>query len=388
MTESLCKLLLVDDEPALLDALRRTHRKRYRISVATNGAAGLDALEREGPFDVVVSDYQMPEMNGVDFLAQVALRAPEAMRLMLTGNADLKTAIDAVNTGEVFRFLTKPCSPEVFAAGVDAAMEQVRLRRAERELLEGTLKGSIQVLSEVLSLCNPEAFGRAIRVRGYVAELASLLELADPWRVESAAFLSQIGCVALPGDILQRTAAGQELSPEQLAAYERHPEIGARLLDRIPRLEAVAAMVARQRWPASRVAKERSLTPAVLRGCHVLAACLEFDELVSLGADRRDALTAMAAREGAHPPEVLRAMEQIRPAGDGAVGRSIRLVELEEGMILAQEIRSKGGTMIVASGQRVSRSMIERLRNFHTLRGIAEPIHVRVSAPETKADAA
>jgi len=387
MTHPLCRLLLVDDEPSILDALHRTHRKRYAITTALGGAEGLAALDEEGPFDVVVSDYQMPEMNGAMFLSRVAKHSPDCMRMMLTGNADLKTAVDAVNTGQVFRFLTKPCDPDVFARGVDAAMEQVRLRRAERELLDGTLKGSIEVLSEVLSLCNSDAFGRANRVRGYVSQLATLLRLPDAWQVESAALLSQIGCVALPSDIVDSVVAGRKLTEQQASAYERHPEIGARLLERIPRLEEVAGIVARQRKDAQELGQERDLSQAVHRGSQVLAACLEFDELVTLGAEAKEALAAMASRPGAYPPELLKVMQAVRPMGEGAIARSILVVELAEGMILGQDVRSKNNTLIVASGQRVTQSMVERMRNYHHLRGIKEPIRVMIT-PDTQEGAA
>lgn len=375
-----CRLLLVDDEPSLLNGLQRTHRKRYDITVADSGAAGLEAIESEGPFDVVVSDYQMPEMNGAAFLARVAERSPESMRLMLTGNADLNTAIEAVNTGQVFRFLTKPCDPEVFVSGIESAMEQVRLRRAERELLDGTLKGSIEVLSEVLSLCNTDAFGRASRVRGYVSQIVAILKLPDAWQVESAALLSQIGCVALPSDIVQSVAAGRDLTEEQASAYERHPEIGARLLERIPRLEGVAGIVARQRRPSRDVAQENGLSSAVSRGSQILSACLELDELLSLGATVEKALAAMASRAGMYSPELLRVMRAVKPAGAGAIARDVVVAELREGMILGQDVRSKNDTLIVVNGQRVTQSMIERLRNYHHLRGVKEPIRVLVKA--------
>jgi response regulator RpfG family c-di-GMP phosphodiesterase len=379
------RLLLVDDERPVLDALVRAHRKRYDISVAIGGHAGLETMEQQGPFDVVVSDYQMPEMNGVAFLKKVSEVAPDCVRLMLTGNADLQTAIDAVNTGHVFRFLTKPCSPEVFASGIDAAIEQVRLRRAERDLLECTLKGSIQVLCDVLSLCNPDAFGRANRIRGYVAQVVVLLKLPESWQVESAALLSQIGCITLPADIMERVVAGNGLTEQHRRAYAGHPGIGARLLEQIPRLEEVAAIVARQRTPYAELCAESEL---VKRGSQVLAACLEFDELITLGASKREAIEAMSRRPRMYAPEVLKVMSLVAPMTEGTIARSCLVVQLSEGMILAQDIRSKNDTMILASGHRVTRSMIEKLRNYHHLRGIKEPIHVMVCPDVAATDAA
>jgi hypothetical protein len=267
-------------------------------------------------------------------------------------------------------------------------MEQVRLRRAERELLDGTLKGSIEVLSEVLSLANSDAFGRASRVRGYVTQVVTLLNLPDAWQVESAALLSQIGCVALPSDIVQGVAAGRELTEQQAKAYEGHPQIGARLLERIPRLEEVAGIVARQRTPSRELAKEKGLAMSVNRGAQVLSACLELDELLTLGATVEKALSAMGSRAGAYSPELLRVMRDVKPIGAGTVAREVIVAELCDGMILAADVRSKNGTLIMSKGHRVSRSMIERLRNYHHLRGLQEPIRVLVEPPSAGSEAA
>jgi DNA-binding NtrC family response regulator len=115
-------------------------------TTATSGKAGLERLSSDGPFAVVVSDMRMPEMNGAAFLAQVRERAPDTVRVLLTGQADLDSAIAAVNEGQIFRFLTKPCAPEMLISSLRAAEEQHRLITAERVLLEQTLHGAVKAL--------------------------------------------------------------------------------------------------------------------------------------------------------------------------------------------------------------------------------------------------
>src|SRR5690348_5914444 len=110
------KILCVDDEENVLTGLQRSLRKEFAIETAIGGAAGLIAIESNGPYAVVVADMQMPGMNGVEVLKRVEIKSPNSIRIMLTGNADQKTAVDAVNDGHVFRFLTKPCSTENMAA--------------------------------------------------------------------------------------------------------------------------------------------------------------------------------------------------------------------------------------------------------------------------------
>ena len=121
------RVLFVDDEPKVLDGFRRQLRKHTEILTATSGLEGLDMLEWQGPFAVVVSDMRMPGMSGTEFLAAVRERSPDSVRIVLSGQADLESAIAAVNEGQIFRFLTKPCSADALRGAVDAGLAQHRL---------------------------------------------------------------------------------------------------------------------------------------------------------------------------------------------------------------------------------------------------------------------
>src|SRR5204863_3078931 len=132
----------------------------------------------------------------------------DAVRMLLTGYADLRQAIEVVNRGAIFRFLTKPCAPDALAAALDAALAQHRLVTAERELLDRTLRGSVQVLGEVLSLVNPTAFGQVVRVQRLVRELAGLIDGAGAWEIDVAAVLSRLGCVAVSEAVLAAVNRG------------------------------------------------------------------------------------------------------------------------------------------------------------------------------------
>jgi len=158
------KILFVDDEQHILDTFRATLRKHYDVHTALGPEEALRMVAEEGPFSVVVSDFKMPRMTGVKLLGRVGEISPNTVRVMLTGYADVESAVAAINEGHVFRFLTKPCSTEILIRTLDAALEQYRLVTSEKELLRGTLRGSIRILTEILSLVNPEAFGRAERI--------------------------------------------------------------------------------------------------------------------------------------------------------------------------------------------------------------------------------
>ena len=188
----------------------------------------------------------MPGMNGIEFLARVREAAPDTVRMMLTGFAEMQAVIEAINQGNIFRFLTKPCTTDIMVKALNDGINQYQLIRAEQELLAKTLKGTIQILTEILSLVNPEAFGRASRITRYVREIAEQIgdsRPEDSWILETAAMLSQIGCILLPQEAIKKLYQGKELSPEEDQVFQMHPGIAHDLLGQIPRLEAVAEVV-------------------------------------------------------------------------------------------------------------------------------------------------
>lgn len=127
------RVLFVDDDPKILAAFQRQLRKKVVIETVESGAEGLEVLRRDGPFSLVVTDYCMPSMNGIEFLGRAREIAPETVRIMLTGSADLSAAIQAVNQGNIFRFLTKPCSPENLLEAVQAGIHEYRRTHKERK---------------------------------------------------------------------------------------------------------------------------------------------------------------------------------------------------------------------------------------------------------------
>lgn len=178
------RILYVDDEPYVLDALSDMLRQSFDVHAVTSGIDGLVML-RAAPdaFAIVISDMRMPSMSGSDFLREARFAAPDAVRILLTGHADLKHAIRAVNDARLFRFLTKPCEPGELLRACAAALGQHRLQTAERVLLEQTVRGSVDALAQVLALTNPAAFGRGDRVKTLAASLAEAVQLSNAWEV-------------------------------------------------------------------------------------------------------------------------------------------------------------------------------------------------------------
>lgn len=127
------KILFVDDDSNILDAYRRQLKRQFHVDTARGAEEGLKAIADNGPYAVIVSDLRMPGMDGNQFLSRVKDMAPESVRMMLTGFADLKAAMDAINRGHIFRLLTKPCAKEVLAEALSEGIEQYKKNASTEE---------------------------------------------------------------------------------------------------------------------------------------------------------------------------------------------------------------------------------------------------------------
>lgn len=377
------RILLVDDELAILQGYHRILHREFHIETSL-GAADALAKIGAGSYAVIVSDMRMPEMDGVQLLAKIKTIAPDTIRVILTGNADIETAINAVNEGNIFRFLTKPCGKETLAKTLTAGLVQYRLVTAEKELLEHTLRGSIQVLTEVLSLVNPAAFSRAVRIRKYVCHVVKKLDLNNPWRFEVAAMMSQLGCVTLHPDTIDAVYAGQSISREEQIRFDTHPQIGGNLLAHIPRMEPIAWMISHQSQAAT---QHDETSESVREGADILRASLRFDEQIHRGVSRSAALNDLRSYWKDIDPRIIQALAEIETGADHNVGQSCPLDALVLGMVLNEEVRAKNGLLIVAKGQEVTFPLMLKLKNFLEKDAIQGSVSVSVPkiAPEEAA---
>lgn len=374
------KILFVDDDINVLAAFQRQLRQAFAVETASGAKNGLNVLAEKGPFSVIVSDLRMPGMDGIQFLSRVRERAPDSVRIMLTGYADLQTAIDAVNEGNIFRFLTKPCEPEVLMKALSAGVRQYDLITAEREVLEKTLRGSLRMLSEILELINPQAFGRASRITHYAREVGKKMGVADMWQLETAAALSQIGCVTLPEDALKKLYHGRELTPEERHLFFMHPLVGSDLLSHIPRMETIAEIIANQEknFDGSGIPRGGRSGGDIPLGARILKVVLDFDTLCVKGVEKSASVRQLAERHGFYDPGALSALGEVVEEEAGFVKATLKVAELRDDMVLSEDVLLQDGRLLVAMGYRVNRTLRERLKNFAQKPGIREPIHVLI----------
>lgn len=411
------RILCVDDDPYVLAAYRMMHGlqrpsgERFHIETTENGERGLEAVAGRDPYAVIVSDMQMPGMDGIQFLRRVREITPVSVRMMLTGYTTIEVAIDAVNEGHIFRFLTKPCSPASFLQAVSAGVRQYRLLVAEKEILEQTLAGSIKVLTDVLALVNPTAFGRAVRIRQLVQRLGAALCVEDAWQLEVAAMLSQTGCMTLPEHILEKVYLGRDLPPDEAARYESHPKFGHDLIAAIPRLEEVAEIVAYQEKcfdGTGQPANDKRGTDIPF-GARILKVALDFDGLESRGLLQMRAIACMRQRLGRYDLTIVDALqgiiesnthretkvlfvenlvemfEALQESETCDEGEGIRKRQKPRHMILAEDMLSHTGVLLLSKGQEITRPLLQRLWELTRRKTIREPIQVWIPGSEAHA---
>lgn len=365
------RVLCVDDDSLVAGVLGRVLSSDYDVVTVDSAASAIEEIEHGPAFAVVISDYRMPDTDGVTLLGRIRDLAPDTVRVLLTGNADLETAVAAVNRGQIFRFLEKPCAPDVLRPAVAAANDLYRLVTAERVLLEQTLHGSIKALTDILALAQPQAFGRATRVRRHAADLAERVNERTRWPIEIAAMLSQVGCTALPSETIERFFAGGSITDADQAVLAALPTTAERVIAGIPRMDAVCEILrcldAPYIAPNGQIGGLATTSLSGDRipvGARILKIALDFDLLEMRGIAGPDALRTMQAGAGRYDPKLLAAFSDLRGSDEsGSAMQEMRLSQVRVGMVFAADVRADTGMLLVARGQEVSASLVDRIRH-------------------------
>lgn len=368
------RVICVDDELRVLKGLRRRLGRDFDLTLAESGAEALEIMRSSVPFDVIVSDMRMPVMNGAQLLATVREEFPDSVRVLLTGQSDLNDAIAAVNDGRIFRFLSKPCPPEILGPALEEAVEHNRLIRSERQLLDETIQGSVALLTEIVAIRDPAAADRGTRLMKHVGAVARSLGITHPWDIEVAATLSEIGYALLPSDVVDRWRAGMQLTDNERQLIDRQPTIVRDLIGKIPRLETVAEIVGGMAHGA------RPSSNAHIRvGLDLVRAATAYDRYLRSGLKEGAAAQKMRADLGDLPEEILAGFEQLAVAAGGYVVRSIRAEDLVSGLRLAEDLYTNDNRLLLTAGAEITHTARTRIAQYADHVGIREPIKVRIA---------
>ena len=182
------KMLVVDDEPDNLDLLYRTFRRDFQVLKAESGVRALELLAQEGEVAVIISDQRMPEMKGTEFLSRTVPEFPDTVRIILTGFTDVEDLVEAINSGQVYKYITKPWDPDELKAVVQRAAETYDLLKQRTEELNrsqaqmallATIVRVAQGAESMAMTLNPlaESFGRSFSADGATLQLVKGTQL-------------------------------------------------------------------------------------------------------------------------------------------------------------------------------------------------------------------
>jgi ActR/RegA family two-component response regulator len=374
------QILFIDDDEKILKSFQRTLSSQFRVLTAVGPEEALRVIKEKGPFPVIVSDMKMPGMNGIEMFSHARKISPDSIHILLTGYADLQTAMDGVNKGGLFRFLTKPCDIDTLSTALIDGLRQYRLVMSEKVLLEQTLLGTVKVLGEILSLVNPSAQGVTNRVKKYCRHMVKVLGLKEQWLFDMAIMLSQLGSLTIPSEILNRYISGAVMTEKELTMIEQLPTVTVKLIMHIPRLEDVTEIISRQNHPYS-LFPEYSNPEEYSKlhlGAQMLHVAIGLDCQLMSGVTPAKALNFMKTDLNAFNPALVAAMESYDFELLNMVRMRVACKDLNTKMILDEDVYSKGGVLLAPNGQWVTLALLMGLLNYSRSIGVKEPFFVLI----------
>lgn len=377
------KIMLVDDEENVLNAYRRNIRGQFVMKLFNDPINALNSLKDDKEYSVVVSDFNMPGMKGLEFLKKFHEINPDTVKILLTGYADLQLVINAINEGYIFRFLTKPCESENLIGAIKQGINQFKLITAEKELLEKTLRGSVKVLIDILSVSNPAVFNRASLMRDLAKRIIKRLSITETWEIDIAILLSQIGCVGIPSEIVEKRIKGIPLDAKEEEIYYSHADIGSMLLKNIPRLEKISQAISLQ-FKSSEVidsAEHNFIESNVLFIAKLLRLLNDFFWIAERGIDHEKVINYLNEESYLYDALILGALEaEIKGAKQGYITLPKQLNELKEGMILAENLSDSNNYLLLPKGTVLSDIYIHKLITVSQVRQLPQQVKVFVKA--------
>lgn len=427
-------LLCVDDEQNILASLRRLFRPDgYRVLTATAGDEGLKLLDSEH-VDLVISDMRMPNMDGARFLEIVRSRWPDTLRILLTGHADITSTIEAINQGQILRYISKPWDDQDVRLIVRHALEHKQLerdkerlealtRRQNEELLElnATLEArieertielrlahdaltaaneklktsfltSIKVFSNLIELNEGPRSGHSRRVADLARRIAVKMGLdrSATQDVMLAGLLHDIGKIGM-ADALLETPVNQ-MTTEELMMFKKHPIKGEVALMALDSLSSAARLLRshHERYDGQGYPDGLSATEIPL-GARILAVANDYDglQIGSFGANRLTSVEALAflqqSRGKRYDPQVLDAFASLsvgeiaeKAQKEWALGPNA----LKPGMVLSRDLLSREGALLLAADFMLDDSLIKQIRGYTRYEEQNAIIHVHSDRTE------
>ncbi|MBI1891939.1 MAG: response regulator [Burkholderiales bacterium] len=422
------KILFVDDEPNILSSLRRLFRNQgYHIQTAESGADGIKALEAE-PFDLVISDMRMPEMDGVRFLEHVRSLYPNTVRILLTGYSDIQSIQEAINRGEIYRYITKPWDDNDITLLVKHALERHALEREKRRLEEltqkqndelkalnaslevkveertrelrraaeslvamnGKLKASfitsIKVFSSVIEMRGGNLAGHSLRVADLSRKMAMKmgLDARATQEVFVAALLHNIGKVGFSDDLL--ALAVNQMNGDNLGLYRKHPLRAEQLLMPLEDLRGSAGIIRAQLecfngegFPDGQSGFN------IPTGARILALASDYYNYQN-GTLLQRRLRPEEARDvimhgigKRYDPQVVKAFSDVMSGvEETAQENGLQSWQLQPGMTVTRDVIAKDGFLLLSADHVLDERLIEQIQEFEKAMNVRLTYYIRI----------
>lgn len=372
------RVLLVDDEQNILNAYKRKFRLNsdFELITALGGEVAIDLAKQnaeEKEFSVIISDMRMPNINGVELLQKMQNISPNTVRLMLTGNADQETAIQAINQGKIFRFFNKTGSDEDFEEGIRDALEQYKLITAEKELTEKTLTGSLRVLVDLLEVTKPETFKHTNRLKNWARNILVELRPEKCWEINIAIQLAHIGEIMLPEPLTKKYYSRKELKEDEQKVIHEIPQISSDLLRKIPRLENISKIILHQdlRYDGSNNLHNLSVKGKdIPYGARLLKILNDIAYISGENDPNLSTFEQIDKQKHYYDPDILTSVRQYFLGKEDKpeiqyIDKpiSVPISELKEGDKLLSSIVSENESLLLISGSYLTQSQIKMLHN-------------------------
>ncbi|MGC8830671.1 MAG: HD domain-containing phosphohydrolase [Verrucomicrobiia bacterium] len=402
------KILVVDDEEIVLVALRETIRLAgYEVVTAIDAAKGLEEIKNQ-EFAVILTDQQMPGMTGLEFLARVKTIQPDATRILITAVLDLRTVIDAINKGEIYRFIVKPWLREELLATIKNAVQryelvvtnnklqaealamneklrelnaslerQIKLVEEKNKALELNLERSIKLCLHTIETFYPILGSQAKRTNEVCKGMCATLSLPEEQKraLEIAALLHDIGLVGVPRQLIKKAQEDPlSLTEDERILIEHHPVLGEELVGFVHDLKDVGTIIR-----AHHERYDGSGYPDGLTGenipwlARLLAVASAFAES---RVDDQTTIENIKMQSGtAFDPDAVRALMRSLPrARVSRRQREVLLSELVPGMVLAKGIYTSNGMLLIPEGQVLNEAYIDKIKNHNRVMPINQTL--------------
>ena len=411
------RLFLVDDDESITKALQRLFRKEgYEIYTALSGQEGLEVLkEAKEPFSLIISDQRMPGMTGAQFLEKAKKIFPNAKRILLTGYSDMDAIVDAINKGEIHRYLAKPWNDDDLLIQIRQILEQMELEERTQKL-ESSVLNAIRLLSSLVEILNPKLGEHMKQVAPLAREIAEEygLEKQQLDQIEIAGMLHDIGLLGVPERILEKDP--DEMNERELYMFNQHPEIGQICLQTVETLDQAGDIVLSHHehydgtgFPNGSIADEIPLGARIIG---VVADCCQLvrtwptdiNEIMAkaqkyigpsvndiLITDRKELINditskilLLRASQRYDPDVVKKLVKKLEPDEEERKKQllakrvaSIHFGDLREGMVLGKNLRTTDGRLVLARHATLNESLISSIQRLGERGAIHPHIYVR-----------